>query len=127
MKITIKFCIFELEFLPDWSLSWQFLVFWANFWSKTEKVSTLCIFKSVYVSKFSLNWQFWFFGQNLPKNKVFFGQKQKMSSLNRQFWFFFNQISLKRNIFLVLNREKVKITTTFCIFELDLAWNFSLN
>ena len=45
VNITIEFCIFELVYVLNFSLNWQFLIFWAKFGrkgyfqSKTEKVS----------------------------------------------------------------------------------------
>ena len=81
MNIIIKFCIFKLVLVPNFSLNWQFWFFWPDLPKKgfsglKQKKWTPHIFYIILhiqislVQNFSSNWQLWFFGSSLPK-KVF--------------------------------------------------------
>ena len=87
MNIIIKFCIFKLVLVPNFSLNWQFWIFWLDLPEKgfsdlEQKKLTPHIFyiilhiHIILVRNFSSNWQFWFFGPNLPK-KVFLVENRK--------------------------------------------------
>ena len=79
VNIAIEFFIFELVYVPNFSLNWQFCVFGPDFpkkgyfQSKVEELNItieFSIFELVLGPNFSLNWQFWFFGPHLPKKGV---------------------------------------------------------
>ena len=81
VNIIIEFCIFKLVLVPNFSLNWQFWIFWLDLPEKgfsdlEQKKLTPHIFyiilhiHIILVRNFISNWQFWFFGPNLSK-KVF--------------------------------------------------------
>ena len=79
MKITIKFYIFKLILILNFSFSnsdfWKNFPKKVNFQSKSEKINItikFLIFKLVLVPIFSLNWRLRFFGANLPPKGSFF-------------------------------------------------------
>ena len=109
------------------------------FLSKTEKVSItiqFCIFELVLEPNFSLNWQYWFFGPNLQKRV--FPVKNRKNKHHR--WILHIRISLDANFQFKLTTlifwtklsqkgwmNKMNITIEFCILQLVLVPNFSLN
>ena len=96
---TIEFFIFKLVSIPIFSLNWQLWFFGpylptkgSYFQSKTDKIDTtieFCIFELVFVSNFTLNKQFWIFGPNLPKKDMVKNRK-----IEHHHWIPLIQISL---------------------------------
>ena len=106
-----------------------------------------CIFELIYVPSYSLNWQFWFFGYNLRKNDIF-SQKQKKwtEPLNSEYSNYIGMIipnstfnfqpkltilnfgiKFAQKWYFRLKAKNVSITINFCIYEILLVANLSLN
>ena len=128
VNIIIEFSLFKLVLLLNFSLNWQFWVFWPDspkkvfFWPKTEKVNTIYfLHNSAHSNWSSVKFQhnmkiliFWIkfaqkgiFGQKLKKLTSYWTPHIKISILvpnfcfNWQFLFYvFDQICPKR-VFLV--------------------------
>ena len=78
VNIIIEFHIFKLVLVPNFSLNWQFWLFWpdlpkkgcSDLKQKKETPHILHIFLHIQINlvrNFSSNWQYWLFGSNLPK------------------------------------------------------------
>ena len=132
-NITIKFYVFELSITVKFHFKQTILNFKIKFAQKehfrlkTEKVNTtieFCILELMWAQHFTLNKRLWNLRANLPRKSIFGRKRKKWTSpLNSTYSNF--TISSKR-IFQVENR-KVNIIIEFCIFELVLVSNSSLN
>ena len=146
MNTTTEFCIFELIYVPNFSLNWQVWFFGPYLPKKSvsglkqNSATEFCLFELVYVPNFSLNWQFWFFGQSLPKRG---NSSQKWKKWNHH-WILHFQISLATKFQLKLTslifwtkfaqngcfwwskRERLNSAIEFCIFELGPIFQFKL-
>ena len=133
VNITIKFYAFELSMTVKFYFKGTILNFKIKFAQKehfrlkTEKVNTtieFCILELMWAQHFTLNKRLWNLRANLPRKSIFGRKRKKWTSpLNSTYSNF--TISSKR-IFQVENR-KVNIIIEFCILELVLVSNSSLN
>ena len=139
--MTIKLWIFELVYVPNFSINWKFWFFGQNLPQKIHLVKTrkkrtsyeFCIFE---ISRFQTSASRIKF---VPK-----GYPVKNTKSEQHHWFlhiqiivdtkfqfkltiliFFDQICPTK--YLQSKTEKVTITNKFCIYELVLIPNFSLN
>ena len=131
LNTTIKFCIFELVLVPNFSLNRQFWFFrpnlnkksfsgqkWKN-WTPPLRVLHVWILYLVWEPNIILSRQFWFFWPNLLKKGYFRSKTKKVNITN---WILHVQISIADN-FDFLNQicrktEKVNATSEFSILEL---------
>ena len=126
MKITIKFYIFKLIYIQNFSFN----------------TIEFFIFKLVSIPIFSLNWQLWFFGPYLPTKGSYFQSKTDKIDTTSEFLHIQISLCIKFNFeqtilnfwtkftqarYLCSKTEKMSIIIKFCIFKLVLVPNFSLN
>ena len=106
-----------------------------------------CIFELIYVPSYSLNWQFWVFGYNLRKNDIFSRKQKKWTEpLNSEYSNYVGMIipnstfnfqpkltilnfgiKFAQKWYFRLKTKNVSITINFCIYEILLMVNLSLN
>ena len=120
VNTTTEFFIFEIVYVLNFSLNWQFWFFGLNLPKKgicslnqkkwTPLLNSTYLNSTVYEPNLRLDLQFWFFGPNFPKKSIP-SQKQKKwtwsefcifdlvqvpnFSLNWWFWFFGLNLSKK--------------------------------
>ena len=101
VNITIKFYIFEIFLVPNFSLNWQFWIFGQNqpkkgisdLQKKKGKITTkFNTFKLVLVLNFNFNKQYRFFETNFKKKRILPVKNRK---IEHQHWIVHTQTSLR--------------------------------
>ena len=120
MNITTEFFIFELVWVPIFSLNWylRFLEQVCYFQSKTDKTDTtieFCIFELVFTSNFTLNKQFWIFWTKFDQGRYLWSKIEKSE---HHHWIPLIQISLATKL-------QLKLTTLIFFFD-QRHWNTGL-
>ena len=140
MNTTNKFYLFKSVYIPNFSLKWQFEIFWPNLPNKVFQVENLKIDHHHWIlyiwispgTKFLLKLTILIFYPNFPKEYlVKIGKKwttyESLIFQISRYQTLASRIKFASKRYFQSKREKVNSTTKFCIFKLVLQPNFSLN